>query len=85
MKVRIRTNIDPWDDVDTGLKFDTDYEVDQVIVHGWSTDVYLVGFENPFNSAIFEDKFQEALDEAIDWFDNNPEYDHCKCFIKDYV
>lgn len=84
MKVKIKTNIDPNSNEDTGLKFDTDYEVEQVIIHGWSTDVYLEGFEYPFNGVIFDESFEEAWEEALEWFDENEEYYYYGCFVRDY-
>jgi hypothetical protein len=29
------------------------YEVEYIVVHSWSTAVYLVGFDEPFNSVFF--------------------------------
>ena len=84
MKVKIRTNIDPWTNDKVPLEKNVDYEVDEVVIHGWSTDVYLEGFEEAFNSAIFDSAFQKAFEDAIEWFDENPDYRYYGCFIKDY-
>ena len=29
------------------------YEVERIVIQGWHTDVYLIGFEEPFNSCLF--------------------------------
>lgn len=30
------------------------YRIEQIIVHSWHTDVYIEGFEEPFNHVFFE-------------------------------
>ena len=68
------------------LELGKTYEVSQVIIHGWSTDVYLKGFEDciGFNSCCFDDDFQKELDDAIEWFDEYPDEWGYDIFIKDY-
>ena len=86
MKVKLRTNINPWNnEVIPDLELNTYYEVETVYINGWSTDVYLTGFDYPFNSVLFDDTFQEAWQEAINWFNKHPDDDHYGCFIKDYI
>lgn len=35
------------------LSLNQRYEVERIVIHGWHTDIYLVGFEKPFNSCFF--------------------------------
>lgn len=35
------------------IKVGDEIEVDSIFVHSWSTDVYLVGYEDNFNSVFF--------------------------------
>ena len=70
-------------DCDKGLTLGKEYEVVNCVVHGWSTDVILIndnGEEKWYNSVMFDDNFQNELQEAIeelrdekyevgDWYD----------------
>lgn len=67
------------------LELNKNYEVDEVIIHSWNTTVYLKRFKNVgFCSSCFDDKFQEELDEAIDYFWENPDEDWYGVFFRDF-
>jgi hypothetical protein len=36
------------------LAIGENYQIDHIVVHDWSTDVYLWGFPKPFNSVMFD-------------------------------
>lgn len=42
------------EDIQERLAINQRYEVDHTVVHSCRTDVYLVGFNKPFNSVFFE-------------------------------
>lgn len=39
---------------ESGLVLGNEYEVEKIFVHGWSTEVFLKGYEFSFNSVNFE-------------------------------
>lgn len=84
MTAKVETNIDPWDEVECPeLEVGKEYEVRQVTIGNWSTEVEL---ENGkiYDSTMFDDEFEEKLAKAIDWFGRNPDYDTYVCFVKDF-
>lgn len=42
------------------------YVVAKIAVHEWSTEVFLEGFDKPFNSVSFNDVDENAVDETIE-------------------
>lgn len=41
-------------DIQERLSINQRYEVANIVVHGWNTEIYLVGFDEPFSSVFFE-------------------------------
>lgn len=84
MKAKAITNIEPWDESECPeLEVGREYEVRQVTIGGWSTEVELENGRS-YDSTMFDDEFQEKLDKALDWFGRNPGYDTYGCFVKDF-
>ena len=65
---------------ESGLEVGKEYEIEYSIIGGWSTDVYVVGYDWPVNSMAFDDNFRKALQKAIDYFnDHYDDYDDTHC------
>lgn len=48
------TEYDQQQIAESGLVLGNEYEVEKIFVHGWSTEVFLKGYEFSFNSVNFE-------------------------------
>lgn len=87
MLAKVITNIDPRSDrVYYELKVGEEYNVEEVVIHSYSTDVYLEN-GNYYNSVMFDDEFQDKLDEAIDMFNSDEDSqvgDRFGVFVRDY-
>ena len=87
MVVKVKTNKDPWNDhIYYELKVGKEYKVDEVVIHSYSTDVYLEN-GNYYNSCMFDDEFQNKLDEVIDMFnsdENSQVGDSIGVFVRDW-
>ena len=87
MKAKVKTNIDPWDDkVYSELEVGKEYEVEEVIIHSSSTDVYLENGNN-YNSCMFDKKFRDRLHEVIDMFNSDDDSqvgDRIGVFVRDW-
>lgn len=71
MKAKVKTNVDRWNDmVYPELEIGKEYEVVDVVIHSWSTDVYLENGKH-YNSSMFDNKFQKKLDKMIDTFNSD--------------
>lgn len=87
MKVKVKTNVDPWNDkVHSELEVGKEYEVEEVIIHSYSTDVYLEN-GNHYNSSMFDNKFRNKLDKVIDMFNSDEDSqvgDRIGVFLRDW-
>ena len=87
MKVRAKTNIDPWSNhIYYELEVGKEYEVEKVIIHSWSTDVYLEN-GNYYNSCMFDEKFKDKLHQVIDMFNSDEDSqvgDRFGVFVRDW-
>lgn len=53
------------------LEIGKEYEVYRVDIYGFHTEVFIAGFDLPFNSMCFDDNFKACLHKAIDYFNRN--------------
>jgi len=87
MIVKVKTNIDPWNNQTYDeLEVGKEYEVEEVVIHSWSTDVYLEN-GNYYNSSMFDNKFQNKLSKVIDMFNSDEDSqvgDRIGVFVRDW-
>lgn len=87
MKARVKTNVDPWNDrLYFELEIGKEYEVEEVIIHSYSTDVYLENGKH-YNSSMFDNKFRNKLDKVIDMFNSDEDSqvgDRIGVFLRDW-
>ena len=87
MKVKVKTNIDPCSkNIYYELEVGKEYKVKQVIIHSYSTDVYLEN-GNHYNSCLFDEIFSNRLHEVIDMFNSDEDSqvgDRFGVFVRDW-
>lgn len=87
MMVKVKTNTDPWNNQTYNeLEVGKEYEVEEVVIHSWSTDVYLEN-GNYYNSSMFDNKFQNKLHKVIDMFNSDEDSqvgDRIGVFVRDW-
>lgn len=67
------------------LEKNKEYNACKVVIHSWSTTVFLSEFEGEgFSSCYFDNKFQEALDEAIHYFWEHEDEEYYGVFVRDF-
>lgn len=87
MKAKVKTNKDIRNNLTySELEVGKEYEVKKVVIHSWSTDVYLEN-GNSYNSCMFDEKFQNKLHQVIDMFnsdENSQVGDRFGVFVRDW-
>ena len=55
------------------LEVGREYETERVIIGGFHTEVFLMGYDFPFSSVCFDYKFRKELNKAIEYFNKHYE------------
>lgn len=87
MKVKFKTNIDPWSKaICKEIEIGKAYGVEEVVIGDSSTRVYLENGHN-YNSVMFNNAFQKKCYKAIDIFNSDEDSgpgDRLGVFVRDY-